>query len=183
MPLEFAPQCCDAPNYVALGEACAKQLTACWHGLRPTGALIYFSLPFRIGLPGESIIVLNALFTLLSAIAGAIALADLSTRKTRASRILLAVGAVVAHACFMAGTIRNSLSDVPAAAVAMLSLWLLILAGSRQRLWLYAAAGAALGIATVLRAFFLYPALLSAGCATLLMHFRKEPRVRIASFL
>jgi len=103
MPLEFAPQCCDAPNYVALGEACAKQLTACWHGLRPTGALIYFSLPFRIGLPGESIIVLNALFTLLSAIAGAIALADLSTRKTRASRILLAVGAVALTSAIWAG--------------------------------------------------------------------------------
>src|SRR6185436_20657968 len=123
MPLSFAPECCDAQNYAAIGAACAANYKDCWHALRPTGAVIYFSLPYRVGLAGEWVIVLNLLLVLASAALGYRAMAELSSGTTRLSRPLLALGSFLAHAAFMAGTIRNSLSDGPSSAIAMISMW------------------------------------------------------------
>jgi hypothetical protein len=182
VPLEFAPECCDADAYVELGRLCAEHLKACWHPLRPIGAVYYFSLPFRLGLPAAWIIVLNAMLLLTTATIGLRAMTALLPRMTRLSRAALGLAWPLVHLFFMGGTIRNSLSDGPSAAVAMISMWALLLAARRKSLWLSAAAGGALGLSVLIRAFYLYPALLTAGCVVVLTFFDKKARPSTASF-
>lgn len=178
---ELSQQCCDAGLYLALGRACAENLKDCWHELRPTGAVFYFSLPFRFGVLPEWIIVLNAILVILSMGFGFRAMTAVS-RTTRVSRLALALALPLVHGFFMGGTIRNSLSDGPSACAAMLSMWTLVLAMKRKKRWLYAVAGGALGLAVIVRAFYLYPALIAAACVVLLAFVGKHSRLSAAAY-
>lgn len=182
MPLQFAPECCDAQVYVALGQACSERVQDCWNSLRPTGAVVYFSLPFRLGLRAEWIIVLNAVLAIAAAAVGFRAMTALLPRTTPASRAALALAFPTAHAFFMAGTVRNSLSDGPSAAFALISMWVLVLAMKRKSRWRYVVAGGALGLSTIVRAFYLYPALVAAGSLVLLALFDRRARLSTALF-
>jgi hypothetical protein len=158
--LHFGDQSADAVNYLQLGSACAKRATGCWDKLRPVGANLYFSLPFRLGLPPESIIILN-----LALVAGSIALADYVSQKLGPLRgwqrwcRLLAI--VVPHLVFLWAPSWNSLSDVPATVFALASVQLMLLTRAKDHFLCYLAIGISLGICLSLRAFFLYPALLA----------------------
>jgi hypothetical protein len=153
--LDFSPQCCDAMEYLQLGQRCAADLRGCWDALRPMGASLYFSVPFRLGLPvAPTIIAMN--FTLMALSIG-LAVRALPIRPLIGWPIALA-----SHLAFMYGPALNSLSDVPAASVTLIALWWLILGDRTDRVWMRVAAGAALGLAVTLRSFYLYPALLTA---------------------
>ena len=178
---EFSQQCCDTGQYLALGQSCSENLKDCWHDLRPIGAAFYFSLPFRFGVLPEWIIVLNAILIILAMGIGLRAMTELC-RTTRASRAALALALLLAHGFFMSGTIRNALSDGPSACAVMLSMWTLVLAMKRRKLWLHALAGGALGLAVIVRSFYLYPALIAAACVVLLALANKQSRLPAALY-
>lgn len=159
MPLELGLQCCDASNYLALGCACALHAPGCWSPLRPIGATWYFSLPHRLGLGPGSLIFFNALCLAASAACATAGLAALRPDSTRLSRRVLAFVCLAIPALLVGKSITNSLSDIPAAALAMISMWLSTLGSATRRSWYYAASGLALGLAAITRAFYLYPAI------------------------
>lgn len=181
-PMTLAPQCCDATDYVALGERCSRELLSCWHGMRPMGAELYFSLPFRLGLGAEWTIALNALVMAASGVLGLLALRSLLPNPTRLAVILLAAGLLVAHLSFAGALIRNTLSDLPAGGSALVAIWTLTLAASWRKRPLYAAAGLALGLCAMIRAFYLYPALACASVALALLAWRRNTRVEALLF-
>jgi len=61
--VEFTPQCCDA-SILELGQNCAQD--HCYDGLRPMGAMFWFSLPSRLGLPPRSFILAHYLLLAIS---------------------------------------------------------------------------------------------------------------------
>jgi hypothetical protein len=174
MPLEFAPQCCDADFYLMLGQGCADSLSWCWHPLRPIGAQLYFSLPFRLGLAKQWLIPLNALLVLASVWIGTLALGALVSKRERWHTIFFALACGAVHVFFVFGLIRNSLSDLPAAVGVLASIWMLVLGTLREDKRLYVASGAALGMGVITRAFYLYPALANVALVCLLTA-RKKP--------
>ena len=64
--LGFAPQCCDAFDYLTLGEQYATHEVGIWNNARPIGAQVYFSIPFRLGVPPELIVAQNLALMALS---------------------------------------------------------------------------------------------------------------------
>lgn len=181
-PMTLAPQCCDANDYVLLGKACSEHLLSCWHGMRPMGSLLYFSLPFRLGLGAEWMIGLNALLVAASIALGLLALRSLLPSPTRLSLIVLATVLLFTHSWFAGALIRNTLSDLPAGGSALIAIWTLILAASTRRRPLYAASGLALGLSAMIRAFYLYPALACASVALPILAFRRSSRVEALLF-
>lgn len=161
MPLELGPQCCDANSYLNIGYTCAAHVELCWSPLRPIGTGLFFSLPFRLGLPVESLVVINTLLAALSVWAGFTATTAVLPRGAPLARALLFASYVGIHGAFFGGLLRNSVSDVPAAVLAMSSIWMLILGGAKARTWYYGAGGAALGLAAIVRSFYLYPAFIA----------------------
>jgi hypothetical protein len=157
---QLAPEGSDAAAYLLLGQQCAAT-GACWDPLRPVGAVLYFSLPYRLGLPAESIVLLNWALLALSVTLAARVMVALFPVDTRFRTAWAASIALVSHLAFMALPACNSLSDVPAACLLLIGLELSALwwrSGSPG--WL-AAAGLSLGAAAFLRAFYLYPVLLA----------------------
>jgi hypothetical protein len=183
LPLTFKPQCCDSNIYVELGQSCAENFDLCWNDLRPMGAQFYFSLPFRLGLEKEWVIPMNGLVIGLSALASVPAIFALLPAAPRFLKALLGAIFLGIHLFFMGGIVRNSLSDLPAGVAALVAIWTLILAAERQRPWVYAAAGASLGLSAMIRAFFLYPSLVCAGVALVAALWRKETRWGALLFL
>jgi hypothetical protein len=161
MPLHFVTQCCDASYYLARGKQCA--LTGqCWDPLRPGGTVFYFSLPFSLGLPAEGVIVEHALFVTAAAICAYFVLLDLLGPARGLVTKIVAFAAVVAvHVGFMRSLVFTAISDAPAGAAALMGIWLLVLSHTRKKFTFAIAGCAALGVALSLRAFYLYPALLT----------------------
>lgn len=185
----FAPQCCDAQDYLDRGAACARSIDGCWDPLRPIGMSIYSSIPFRLHVPPESIILINILVITTAAYFFISLLKTLAPRVPRSVR----VGAVaVPLAIFLGDPTRSALSEAPATAAALLALVLgarLLLddtpdaAGPRQRLQAPLAGGAA-GAALLLRSFYLHPLLLwAAACCGALLWQRGRRALRPVALL
>lgn len=157
MHLAFSPQAGDAVSYLEMGQDCASDLAKCWNVLRPMGASLFYSLPYRLGLPPTSIIILNWLL-----LAGSVGLMFWTTRRLdpggRWSQRLRLAAIVAVHLAFLWATSWNSLSDLPAGIFALAGVQLMLLAKGIDRWWLYLAIGLSLGAAVSLRAFYLYPA-------------------------
>ena len=184
MTIAFAGQCCDAETYLRIGKACATTAASCWTPLRPIGAALYFSVPYRLGLPPETLVVMNLLLVAASIVGCWRAFSVLCAKATVVGRLVPAGIAVLAHLFFMAVPAWNSLSDVPAAALALLGIWLLILGGARRRVWYHATAGSALGAAVLVRASYLYPAFLAAAvCLAASVVLKRQRRSALALFL
>jgi hypothetical protein len=173
LQLAFSPQCGDAVGYLELGQACAAGWDRCWEPLRPVGAILYYSLPYRLGLRPESIIVVNWLLAL-----GSVALMYETTRRLapgssglRWSRLL---AILVGHLLFLGSPSWNSLSDLPATVFALAGVQCMLLAHELDRWWCHLATGLLLGISVSLRAFYLYPAVLTV--AALLLASVRQPR-------
>ena len=160
MRLAFSQQAGDAVSYLDLGSACAGDWARCWDPLRPVGAILYFSLPYRLKLPPESIIILNWLLLL-----GSIGLAYYTMQRVepekRWLRWLRLAAISIAHFAFFWSSSWNSLSDLPATIFALAGMQFILLARLKDRWWCYWAIGLSFGISLSLRAFFLYPALLA----------------------
>lgn len=154
--LLFDPQCCDAVEYLDMGLRCAADGN-CYDTLRPLGIVYWFSLPYRLGIAPEWLIVLQVALLLLSALLGALAMRQWLQRRTPATHTLpaLLLFSLLAHVVWFYPLLQLSLSDMPASLMALIGIWLLCL--SQHRLGWQCLAGLCLGIACSLRTFFLYP--------------------------
>lgn len=178
----FAPQCCDANDYLELGRRCAGT-GECYDALRPVGASLWFAWPQLLGLPPEALLLAHALLAVLSAAL----CARTAWRRLQALRAggpalprwlgaAVLAGSVALHGALLLPTARNSLADPPAALACAIACWLLL--DPRRRGLATAAAGLLLGAAVSIRAFYLYPVLLLAGgmVAVALLRSPRRPR-------
>ncbi|MBK8102460.1 MAG: hypothetical protein IPK30_04025 [Cellvibrionales bacterium] len=166
---DISPQCCDAGSYMQYGSECAKDITACYGDLRPIGDYLWFSIPERLGLAPENIVVVNCITALLGALFWAFVLKRIlsvwgGVFVNKVVFSLLLFISLAAHAFFLRPTIFNSLSDPPATAMLLLGVGCLVLSSIHGGKPIVKAAqiffaGIFLGSAAWLRAFYLYPAL------------------------
>lgn len=190
--LEFVPQCCDASIYLKMGQQCAVQ-GLCYNGLRPMGAVYWFSLPYRFGLPATSLILAHYLLLGISVILSVMA-ANALQRKIFGIKItkrmigVLLLCSLAIHSVFLFPVLRTTLSDAPAALFALIGTWLLMLSTEAskkriipKRIVTIGLAGLMLGMAAWFRAFYLYPVLIGIGLWLLVTLWRdKHSRVHLA---
>jgi hypothetical protein len=177
--IDFHPQCCDTYWYLTAGRACALE-GQCWNSLRPVGSVLYASLPFRLGLPPETLILINAFLIGVSIVLGTIAIS--SQYRARGWLCLTAYAAAVflVHAVYTWGVVHTALSDAPAAALALVGLWLWVLPPSRVR---WVCSGMVLGLAALFRLAYLYPVVLTVAGALLWSRLsRKVDRAGLTAF-
>lgn len=169
---EFAPQCCDAISYPHIGIACANG-GACYGDLRPGGTYYWFSLPARLGLPNEILILFNLSLLLLSALLAASVLSHVGERIIKPTtgnslprKLFLVALCVGVHFLFLQPVIFTTLSDPPAALFLLIGAWGLLLScfvsGIKQPA-LILVASLSLGGAAWIRAFYLYPVMVCMG--------------------
>src|SRR5262249_9058692 len=147
------------------------------------GTVLYFSIPFRLGLSPGALVVMNAVVAIASASCGALSLGALLGLSTPLARAAIALASFGAHAFFVGRSVGNSMSDLPSALAVMTSVWCFLLVGTKMRAWLYAASGLLLGFGIELRAFYLYPALLFVVVVAVLAAFRRIDRKHAALVL
>lgn len=162
---------------------CADRFTACWDELRPVGAQLYFSLPARVGLRSEWTILMNALVILAATLVGLRACLSLLVRHVGWLRWVLVAAILAIHMNFTGGVVRNTLTDLPAGGAALLSIWILCLASTAQRPWMYLVSGGLLGLSAMVRAYFLYPSFICVGVVLAVTALRKGTRVLGLPFL
>ncbi len=170
--LEFLPQCCDAYQYLELGGYCATE-GRCYHDLRPMGSQLWFAWPQWLGLPVEAVIVAAWVLLGLSSLISVVAMRHWFAQAGRAPTVpwvvFMLLLSVVAHAVFFWPVMQVSVVDAPAGLMALMGLWLLILARSnRHAWWLLGMSGLLLGAAASTRIFYLYPVLVMLAVYVLL---------------
>ena len=171
--LQFLPQCCDAENYLGLGLRCAQGGT-CYDHLRPMGSILWFSLPYRLGLPPESLILANLLLLLVSVVLSGYVASKSTMRflgpRQRPGRwarrlliaLLFGLSALV-HVVFLRPVLFNSLSDGPAALLVLIAISLIVVARLDRSYITLGIAGALLGLAAWIRVFYLLPVVVLVG--------------------
>ena len=175
----IALQCCDAGDYLAKGVTCAKD-GICHGDLRPVGDYLWFSIPTRFGWPPKSLIAANFALAAMSVCLSVFALKKFLVSVCNVSAgalsvFILFLSSFAIHAVFLRPTIFNTLSDPPANALLLGSVWLLMLAHYNEnivtRALLFALTGTCLGLAVWLRAFYLYPVIAGVAIYMLLWIF------------
>ena len=157
----FFPQCCDAALYLLQGLQCATD-NSCYDQLRPMGAQLWFSLPYRVGLPADILILVHWLLFATSVLLARCALISVLRRwqpglvLSRTTRVLLLVLSAIIHGWFFWPVMQVALADAPAGLFILIACWLLLL---DTRSWHIAVAGLLLGCAAWLRFAYLYPLL------------------------
>jgi len=185
---DFIAQCCDATGYLELGKICALG-NSCYDETRPMGAILWFGLPYRLGVSQNAIILVHVALLLASS-----CLSFFSTQKlirlvhplhNRGMQIIMGFACLVAHIVFLYPVIHTSLSDVPASLFALIAVWLLILNPQKSllRILFLASAGLFLGLAAWIRAFFLYPVLVAVTAWFLFWLFNQERKYTDIVFL
>lgn len=188
LALSFAEQCCDADYYLYLGKMCAKY-GECYENLRPSGSLYWFSIPHRLHLHPSSLIYFHILLTIISIVLSIKACRLLIEQNppralSRWGLFVIVPASIVAHWLFLYPVFRHSLSDAPAALFALISVWLLIISPSlsRLRFYTFVLAGIFLGLATWIRAFYLYPVLLMTSAWLLIWLYKKPTDIKWLGF-
>lgn len=160
----FLLQCCDAGHYLALGQYCAAQ-GACVDGLRPVGALLWFSLPHRLGLDPAYLIYANIALLLVSVLLSVLAVLAVARLRWPGLRWLpfsglalaVAFASFLSHAVFFWPVLQVALVDAPAGLLFLTGIWLLVLSRHGGAAVCVFLAAWCLGYASWLRAFYLYP--------------------------
>ncbi|TNF33089.1 MAG: hypothetical protein EP312_10250 [Gammaproteobacteria bacterium] len=175
--LELLPQCCDAGQYLDAGRICATT-GQCWHEYRPGGTIYWFSIPYRMNWPIASLAWMNIGIMLLSCLLAPLALlrdwGSYSLAKGITHYMAVLMLAIIAHGFFFYPVLFNSLADAPGTALALMGAWLLLLARRYESFWLFVLAGAVLGCALWVRAFYLYPILGAMGVYALCWAFQRR---------
>lgn len=181
---QFSPQCCDAQGYLDLGRRCFAE-GECWDRLRPLGMTLYASLPYRLGLPQEALILFNLGLLAVSIALAARFIGIVWPATRRSYGWVRYVTALLPHLVFMWTLSFNSLSDGPAAAMALSGLWLTCtILVERRGPATAAAAGLLTGLSAFLRLSYLYPALmLGAVFVTTAIYRRHLQKTTTAVFL
>lgn len=170
--LEFDAQCCDAHLYINLARACLAG--ECYDPVRPAGVQYWFSLPLRVGLPLEYVMVANWVLLFISVTLAVFAVRAV-LRKINgavglgATAIILFV-ATASHIFFFWPFMHVFLADAPAGLMATIGIFSYLLGSNSQR-WPAAAwwvlAGIGLGMSVWIRSFYLYPVVILLGIHTL----------------
>lgn len=164
---ELWAQCCDALQYQQVGENCAIN-GDCYDNLRPMGAALWFSIPYRLGVSPANLVWMHFLLI------GASVMLSVKVFRAMAAQafirpfmfnklqlLVLFLASITVHFIFFLPVLFHTLADAPAGLLALCGFWLLCLGHTRQsNAWTYAAAGICLGMAAWLRIFYLYPLLL-----------------------
>ncbi|HEY4485574.1 MAG TPA: hypothetical protein VI702_04515 [Nitrospiria bacterium] len=131
--------------------------------MRPIGSALYLSLPLRFGLPADYIIISNFLLITASIVLSGLAVGEMvpEFKRNGAGPLRKWLYLTMIHMIFMLGDARTALLDVPAACLALAGVWLFIMGSYRSRAWMLWISGLALGLSAFIRAFYLYPALLT----------------------
>lgn len=173
--LEFASQCCDADYYLQGGEQCAANIRKCWGRLRPIGITLYFSIPFRLSIPAETIVVMNFILIALSVTLLALAIHRAAGAPRRnVPRLSSWLAAAVPHLLFILKPARSSLSDGPAACLVLFALSLMILGVRSRRTSLVVLSALCTSLAALTRVFYFYPALIAMVALALLCLLRQR---------
>lgn len=165
----FPVQCCDTEAYLRLGQTCAET-GVCYDKLRPVGSILWFSIPYRLGLPPEVVLIsLRLLLTFVS-----VALSVFVSLKLIRHRVparyknihlvpFITISSIISHTVFLQPVLQTALSDTAASLLAMIAVWLLLLISpdKRSRFVMLALAGLCMGLAAWIRVFFLYPVLVA----------------------
>jgi hypothetical protein len=166
--ISFLPQCCDAQNYLLIGQDCAAK-EACYNDLRPLGAGYWFSFPYRFGWPLESMIVANLLLMLGSIVLSLVAIDRLARLKQFVlpawQRTLFLIASTLVHVIFLYPTLRHAITDAPASLFALIGTWLLLATPDKspRRGITLCCAGLSLGMAAWMRVFYVIPVLVITG--------------------
>jgi hypothetical protein len=121
---------------------------------------LYASVPYRLGLPPESLILFNLGLVIVSSCLAARFARTFWPVTGRTLGFMRYVIAAFAHVAFLWVMCFNSLSDAPAAAFALSGLWLTCTTTvGRGGMLAAGAAGALLGLSAFLRVSYLYPVL------------------------
>lgn len=183
MWLRFSPQCCDAQVYLGIGRTCAESGTF-WHPYYPLGVPFFFSIPYRLGLPPEFLILVNLAFMAASSYLGGRALSGLAVRGKPPPPSVAYAGSALGHLLFLWGDSWHSLTDVGAASLGLAGGWLSVLGlrGAERRFLVLAALSWALSL--LLRGVYQYPALLAGAslAAALLVRGSAEQRKTAIAF-
>ena len=155
----IAGQCCDADQYLGLGYRCA-QTGSCYDDLRPIGDGLWFSLPYRLGLGADCLVLLQFLMVGLVAIT-AWQLFRRIVRRAAYQRLGWLAG-MLALAMILRPTFFHTLADTPATLFFVEGVLLALLGTSqaKQRSWILAS-GLCLGAATLMRAAYMQPVCLA----------------------
>ena len=182
MQLQFAPQCCDAAGYLELGHQCFAD-GRCWNSLRPLGMVLYASLPYRLGLPPESLIYFNLGLVLISSFLAARLTNAVWPPNGRVLRFMRYPIAMIPYVAFLWAPCFNSLSDAPAAALALSGLWLTCLMTVERRGPVAASmSGLLLGLSAFMRTQYLFPVLMFGALYAAIAFYRK-PAVNAVALL
>ena len=145
---------------------------------------LYASLPFRLGVPPESLILLNLALVAVSALLAARFIRAFWPSPGMAAGLLRYAIAFLPHVLFLWATCFNSLSDAPAAALLLSGVWLTCITIAERRGPAVAAlSGFLIGLSAFLRLSYLYPALIAGATFLVVAAYRRSvPAVRIAAF-
>ncbi len=165
--LQFQPQCCDAERYLKLGSGCAEGLNGCYDPLRPMGSVLWFSIPYRLGLPPEYIILGNLLLMSTSIVLSWLVMVRIleatepHAPRSKALRSFSLFGfSAFAHLLFFSPVLFNSLSDTPAAGFALSAVWVFLLSRLNHSTVLLGISGILFGMAAMFRVYYLVPVLM-----------------------
>jgi len=156
---QFLPQCCDAVLYLIQGETCAST-NECYDQLRPLGAQLWFSLPYRFGLPAESLMIVHWMMLIVSIVLSVKAMNTLTkpASNNKYQTLFFLAGSTLAHLVFFWPVMQLALTDAPAALFALIAIWLLLME-TGHRNFVLALAGLFLGFSAWIRFAYFYPLL------------------------
>jgi hypothetical protein len=173
---QFLPQCCDAVLYLLQGQTCATS-NECYDQLRPMGAQLWFSLPYRLGLPVETLILLHWLLLCVSIVlsVSVIAARCEQTLRLRYKVLLFGFSALV-HLVFFWPVMSLALTDAPAALLVLIAIWLLLSSRTPATALRLALSGLLLGLSAWIRFAYFYPLLAALAIYVLLWLFDQQRR-------
>lgn len=159
--LDISRQCCDADSYINIGYLCAKA-DMCYNELRPVGAIYWFSLPFRLALPLDILVLLQMALFLTAAISLLLVFIEKQKHQRDIAFKKLSVFtawtiSVAVCIFWILPTFFSSLSDTPASLVFLEAIVLALLAAQRNSAALFLLAGILLGITSLLRTSYFHP--------------------------
>jgi hypothetical protein len=146
--------------------------------------ILYASLPYRLGLPEESLIYFNLGLVLISVILAARFISTVWPTTGTVLSFMRYPIALIPHIAFLWAACFNSLSDAPAAALALNGLWLTCLTIVECRGPVVASAsGLLLGLSAFMRLQYLYPVLMFGALYGAIALYRKVPAANAMALL
>jgi len=178
--LEFLPQGFDASDYLYYGQRCAEG--DCFDRLRPMGVMYWFSIPYRLGVPAQSLMIGHLLLMFVSIALAVMVLAAIIKQRQRqpttSGLIVFALLSTAIHGFFFYPVLRHSLADAPAGLLFLTGFWLFILGALKDQWRFYLLSGLCFGLAAWMRSFYLYPILFLVAASIVIAVIRPQTHLK-----